>query len=444
MFFKSLKSILYLALPMIISNVGIIVTTVVDTVIVAKYNTLELSYRASANIIHYFILTVAAGLTQAVSIMAANYYGRKEFFKCGNVFKKAFIYGLIIGIIGFFIYWYGKHILVLLHQPNIVMHHADIILKILALGFPALVIYFMAAYFLESIKKPIAVMLVVICLNVINFVICYILVFGKLGFPALGAIGSAIATTAMSYLGAIVLVIYIFIMKEKNIFFSKCNQYKLNLKDTYNMILISLGIGVTLGIEDIAYTVNVIYSGWISATALAAYSLIMNLFMIITTVAIGVGGAAAIVAANYNGVKNIKGITAAGLAGLTINIVMVGILSILLVLFSTYIPVLYSHDPVILALIVPLLGFLALIIFVDSNQIVLANIIKGCKLVVFPSLVQLSCYLLIMISTSYYFCFYKGLGIKGLLLGIIAASSISLLLLLIGFMLISLKVLKTK
>lgn len=426
-FYKAIKSLLQLAIPTIIGNIGIILTVVVDTVMVAQFDTNELTYRSAANIIHFFVITMIAGFTQGIGIASANFFGKANYTACGNIITKNTLILFLIGILGTIIYWYGGNILLLLKQNAIVASNADPVLKILGIGFIPCVFYFSFAYFLESIKKPIPVMVVVIIVNVLNIVLNWILIFGNLGVPALGAIGSAIATVIVEFLAVILLLLYIVFMKHRKKFFNKalasCS------KEKSGVIFIGFSIALILGAEELGYAANLTFAGWISNHSLASYALVMNIFMVSLTIAMGLAEATGILVGIHNGKKDPKGMYLITVTSLILNLVIMLVISSTLYIGASFIPGLYSNDIKIIATVYPLLHFLAFIVIIDSSQVIISNAIRGTKIVVIPSTIQIISSIGIMIPLSWFFALYLNMAVNGLLLGILISSSVSLILL---------------
>ena len=91
------------------------------------------------------------------------------------------------------------------------VEHSGVILLIFSASIPFILMFVNASFFLQSIRRPHIAMYGVVTANLINIMINPVLVYGLLGFPELGARGSATSTLIVR----IFLVVYIFLYLHK-------------------------------------------------------------------------------------------------------------------------------------------------------------------------------------------------------------------------------------
>lgn len=420
-FVKYLKPVTLLALPLILTNIGIIFSTVVNTIMVAHYSTQALTFRSASVMVYIFVITIIAGFVQGIGVSVANSYGEKNYLNCGNIVRKSLWPLLLVATVAFLIHWYGLPILRILNEPLKVAEGAVKSLHVLAFSFFPCVRYFALAYMLEGIKKPHIVTFAVIIGNIVNAFLGWIFIFGKFGMTHfMGAAGASLATTLSIVVSWLILEIYVcFFMKERRRFFA---PLKFKIINKQRFIYIGLGIAIILGVEEFAVTTNVVFSGWISPLALASYSLILNIYMIILTISMGLASSTGTWSGIYNGAKNCLGIWGSTKAGLFLHFVTSAFLTILF--FTTYKSILgfYTNDPAVLKMTLSAIMLLGWIILADGAQIILSNALRGAKKIVGVTSIQAACSLLISIPTSYCLAFHLHMGIKGLLKGMLIGS----------------------
>ena len=77
--------------------------------------------------------------------------------------------------------------------------------------------------FLAAINSTKVIMIATVMASVLNIVFNYILIFGKLGFPALGIQGAAIGTLVSQLLGVIYLLLFVVLLKAIKVY--KCLNF---------------------------------------------------------------------------------------------------------------------------------------------------------------------------------------------------------------------------
>jgi MATE family multidrug resistance protein len=94
---------------------------------------------------------------------------------------------------------WGRAILRFAAQSDDIALHGGEVIWMFAPGIPAILMFIATSSFLESIGRPRPGMIVSLAANLVNFVLCWVLVFGKLGVPAMGAPGAAFAVFELVY-----------------------------------------------------------------------------------------------------------------------------------------------------------------------------------------------------------------------------------------------------
>lgn len=158
----------------------------------------------------YFILSlIFFGLASGASVLTAQYWGKRDV----NAIEK--ILGLTMKIS---VTIAAVFTIIVMAAPNHVMKlfsgEADVIIKgagylrIVALSYIASSITTAYLNIMRSIEKVVISTVVYLCSLVINIVINAVLIFGLLGFPAMGVYGAAIGTMIARFCELIITLIY--------------------------------------------------------------------------------------------------------------------------------------------------------------------------------------------------------------------------------------------
>ena len=187
------REILHLALPIILSMASATVASFIDTWFVALVGTAEVAAAMPAGITAYTLTALPLGITQCVSTFASQALGRRRLGE-GAVFAWQGLYLSIVVGIAAFVLWpvaplffssFG-------HDPEVVALEV-LYFRIRLWGVGVGVAIGALNGFFYGIHRPRLPLVAMIGGNIVNVILCYVLVFGKMGMPALGLAGAAIA-----------------------------------------------------------------------------------------------------------------------------------------------------------------------------------------------------------------------------------------------------------
>ncbi|GKX68667.1 MATE family efflux transporter [Clostridium sp. TW13] len=227
----TVKDVLKLSLPAVGEMILYTIIWVVDTMMVGHYggNIAVSSVGLSTEFLStYSNVLVGSGISVGITSIVARYVGANKIEKAEEYATIGFFVAIILAILGgLFFASLSYPLLVAVGADNTVAHIGASYMHIasIAIFFTMLINSLSAtlrAY--GNTKTPLFTAIVV---NIINIVLDYGLIFGKLGLPQLGAVGSAIATSTAQFLGFIFIAFY----------FMKHSKIKLHFKYIKNLRL---------------------------------------------------------------------------------------------------------------------------------------------------------------------------------------------------------------
>ncbi len=194
---------LTIAIPIIIQQLITSFVNMLDNIMVGQTGTLQMSAVSISNqLIMVFNLAVFGSIS-AVSIFGAQFNGKKDYDGARNCFRLKLMLETIIVILGILLFqlFHSNFISLFLHteanslqEINETMHYASQYLRIMTIGFIPFALSQCISSSIRETGETRLPMFASISAVAINFVGNLILIFGLLGFPALGSVGAAIAT----------------------------------------------------------------------------------------------------------------------------------------------------------------------------------------------------------------------------------------------------------
>jgi len=425
---RHVSELFRLAWPVMLSRLGIVALALADTIMVGIYSTDELAYLNLGNgTFIMIILVVSIGLMMGTLIHTSQAFGAKKYAECGRVFRRSFPYALVVGTAATVILLPGEFYFSLTGQTPELAHEGGKVMTVLALGIVGHLTYVNGIFFLEGLGRPKPAVVVMAVGNLLNIGLNYVLIFGKLGFPEMGAVGSAWASTILRLMMGAATVMYIF--RSPTFERYKLKTYKKEAWNSWQAQRVKgFAAGLSLGVEVIAFAALTIFAGWIGTMALAAYGVIFNIMTVPFMIAAGLGASTAIRVGMAKGTGDLKDTALAGISGFGLAALALLISGVVILAYDLEIFSLYTEDRMLILFAVPFVAYTAYVIFFDGLQMVLGNALRGLGETWIPTLIQSFVYIIIMTPLSYYLAIPMGRGVLGLLETVFYASVVSVLL----------------
>lgn len=425
---RHLAVLMHLAWPAAFSRMGMIVMTAVDMVIVGQYSTRELAYLSLGNGTFMLVMLVMAlGLLLGTLVFTAQAHGRGDFEACGQVWRRSLPFAFITGLVSFLLLSPGELIFQAAGQTPELSEHGGQVMVILGLGLPGFLVFIAGIFFLEGIERPRPAMVLMLLVNLLNVGLDYILVFGAFDLPAMGAEGSAWATTILRTLMAVAISSYILLHPD-------FQKYGVRLRpggrwrDWRDQRRMGYASSISLGAEVSAFAALSIFAGWIGALELAAFGVILNIISLPFTFAMGLGSATSVRVGIARSLGDRADMKLAGWTALGLSSLAMTVFGLAIYMLNGPILALYSDDPKLVGFALPLVAFSAWVLMFDGGQVVLSSALRGLGETWAPMWIQSFAYLTVMIPLSYALALPMGRGVQGLLEAIIIASIVSVVL----------------
>ncbi|MEX2311082.1 MAG: MATE family efflux transporter, partial [Rhodospirillales bacterium] len=310
-------------------------------------------------------------------------------------------------------------------QTADVAQHGGRIMWIISLGLPGHLLFLSSVYFLEGIGRPSLSMMVMIAANLLNIALNWLLIDGIWMAEPLGAAGAAWATTITRWFMAISLGLIVWNLKDHANFAIR-TRLTGGFRAWQELRRIGYAIGISVGIESLAFACLNAFAGWIGKLPLATYGLTLNLMALAFMLAIGIGSATAVRVGIAFGRGDIPDATLAGWTGLGANVIVMALAGVLVFGFTDPLAAFYTSDPALQLQAIVTIGFIAWIFIPDGGQAVMANALRGRKDVWMPSVIQMISFFGVMVPVGYLSAFTFGHGTVGLFHGILAGCIVSL------------------
>lgn len=283
-------------------------------------------------------------------------------------------------------------------------------------GVLSIFLYVVLRSFMDSLGLTRLSMIMMIISVPVNVTLAYGFIFGKFGMPELGGAGNAIAVS-LTY------TVLFFIALFLTLKHPKINKYKIFKKEgirfKYWGEIFKLGIPIAIAtaLETVVFSTLSLMVSRFDTTIIASHQAALNFSGFLYSLPVSVANTATIIVAYHVGAKNYKLAKSYTALSVALGVISAGAAGLIVLLFDTQIPYLYSTDSGVIDLTAHLLIFAIGFALCDSFASALAGVLRGYKKVVPICLAMFVGYYIVGIPVAYYLVFTKGVGIDGLWIG---------------------------
>ena len=403
-----------LSWPIVVSRVGFLLLSVVDTILVGHYATDALAAISITHAVADTYMLIAAGMLMGILVVASISMGKSEPREAGLALRRGVRYSLGLGV--------GASLLALATLPLLtafgvqakLASQVSELMMIVVFGLVPMLIYIAYSFFLEGISKPLPATWVMLAGNLVNAALAYGLIYGKLGLPELGAAGSAWATTIVRVLLGAALCYYVHRLMPERDTYGVNAPFKWSWSGWEMQRQIGYGGGLSFGIEAGAFMLLALMAGAVSPVTAAACAILVNIRSTLFMVPMGVGFATSIQVGMGYGQQDLAEINRSTWAGIVLGVGATAAASVFVGLWPQPLLSLYSDDEALVAIAAGVMGLLAVTLLLDAWQAVMSNALRGREDALAPTLLQGIAYLLVMIPLCWFLMLYQQRGLAGL------------------------------
>lgn len=424
------RATLLIAIPLILSNLTQIAYSLIDTAMIGVLGYKELAAASLVSNVIAIPMVIGMGLMMAITPLVAIAHGQNKSHRSSHLLYNGFGLSVVAGILLALLVHVIAYFLTNMGQDIAVAELAKNYLIIMGYSLIPMMIFIACKHFSDGLQFTKTAMVLSLSSLPLNALLCWVLIYGKWGMPAMGVNGAGLATLISRLVLAIAMVIVVFkhkvyapyrLIKKENWYFKKST-----IKEIF-----SIGIPSSLQycMEAGAFSISGIMVGWLGAVQQAAHQIALNCASATFMVALGFSLAGSIRVSNAFGRGNASSIFLIGKSTAFTGLIYGAIAAILLILLGKYLPVIFSTDKKVIGVATSLLVFAAIFQISDATQAIGVGLCRGIKDVIRPTIYVAIAYWIIGIPMGYLFAFYYKMGAAGIWIGLVIGLSISSVLL---------------
>jgi len=440
-FKQELRQLLALAIPVFFAELSTAATAFVDTVMAGRAGTDDLAGVAISSSLWTGVAVFVIGLFLAINPVVAQLAGARRYHRVQRVVQQGLWLGVVVMGLILLIFSQQQRILAFFIEDSQVFEVASGYLDGLVWGVPAFVLYTVIRPYSEGLSFTRAHMVSAITGLLVNIPANYVLIFGKLGFPALGGAGCGWATSLSLWVMLGVLLVY----TRRHGVFQQASIYryrfKLHLPDIRLLLGLGLPIGFTILVEASVFAFITLFLGGLEAYKIAGHQIAMNVAYLVFMLPLSVSISSSIRVGFNLGAGQRQRARITGYAAVALGVCFAAINISLILSMPNVIAGFYTSDPQVLAQATALIFYAALFQIPDALATPAQGILRGYHDTRMALVLNIMAYWVIALPLGYTLGLTDWLGpaleARGFWISLVIGLSVAALLLLSRFLLIS-------
>ncbi len=410
---------LRLAIPVVVAELGWTTMATVDTIMVGRVSAEAIGAVALGSALFFGITIFGMGLLLGLDTVISQAFGAGNLRDCHRslvhgIYLALFLTPPLTGVLQGVVWFLPRFGI----EPKVLELTLPYMRPVIWSLLP-LLLYAASRRYLQATGHERVVMAAFIAANLLNALVNWTLIFGKLGLPRLGVEGAAWATfLSRVFMAGFLLVAIVYYDRRGP---RKLFPLPLGIERARVRRLLDLGIPAALQItlEVGLFSAATALAGRLDAASLAAHQIAITVASTTFMVPYGIASAAAVRVGQAVGRRDPEGVVRAGWMAIALGVGFMAIAALALWLFPEPIISFFTTDPSVLGVGVSLLSVAALFQFFDGLQVTTIGVLRGLGDTRTPMVAALIGYWVLALPAGWALAFPAGVGIRGLWFGML-------------------------
>lgn len=413
-YFRHYGQLASLGLPIIIGQLGIILVSFADTMMVGHYRTSDLAAASFVNNVFNLVIIFSTGFSYGLTPVVGRFFGKSDFRSVGRMLKNSLAANSLIAVLLVLVMTAVYLNVDRLGQPAELLPLIRPYYLVLLASLLPVLLFNAFKQFADGITDTLTPMWILLAGNIVNIFGNWCLIFGKLGCPEMGLLGAGISTLISRILTVVIFACIFF-------FSGKYAQYregflcgKVNRRDFRTLNRLGWPVGLQMGMETGSFSLATIMVGWLGTLSLAAHQVMLTVGQLGFMLYYGMAAAIAVRTSHFLGQGDVRNVRDSATAGFQLILIMAAVVSTGIFAFRNSIGGLFSENMEVAAIVAQLVIPFIIYQFGDGMQCAYSNALRGISDVKPVVLIAFIAYFLVSLPAGYIFGFVCGWGLTGI------------------------------
>lgn len=383
-----LGALLRVGWPLILNNLFSIGVNVADTLMVGRLGATQLAALSIGSSLWIGMFLGGLGILMALGPTVAQHFGANSHRAIGHDTRQAIWLALAIALIVICVMHAVEPLLRRIGIPSEVRILAVAYLHALSFGVPGVYLYHVFRQLNEGIGRTVPIMVVSGIALVINVALSYCFVFGRLGAPRLGVIGSAVGSAMAFWCMFMLLAAHVWTHPYYRRFRIWRAAFVFDRVAIMRLLVLGGPIGLSLMLQAGLFTCLALLMGTLGSEYAAAHQVALNYAGLVYMVPLGLAFGTAVLVGQAIGRRAPVEARRIGFVGIGVCGAIASFVGVVTFLARGSIAGIYTRDEEVVAHATALLGISAVLQAGDGTQSAAAGALRGLKDTRVPMLIN--------------------------------------------------------
>ena len=413
-------SILKLALPIMVSQLGHVMVQFADNVMVGQYggdNPLPLAAVSFGVMISLLFFIASQGLTLGLTPLIGELYAQGDKQHSASYLKHAILLFSIIGVVFVLLQSGAEPLLYYMGQPDEVVDAAIPYYRLMAFSLFPVLLFAAFKNFLEGLGNTFVPMVIMMFCNVLNIFLNWVFIYGNLGAAEMGVEGAGLATLISRMCMPVLGIGYFVLHRKYNAYTSLMPSIRYGMSDIVSLLRMGVPIAAQMFLESLSFVLTGVMMGWFSTVAISSNQIAMTMANASFMIVLSVGTAVTISVSHFYGARDVENMSATSKAAIHLMLLFNCFAALVFITLRNHLPLLFTTNAEVVALAAQMLVMVACFQIFDALQCAGVGIMRGFQDVKIISFISLLAYIVLNLPVGYLCGFVLELGPAGLFYG---------------------------
>jgi len=409
---------LRLAVPLMVAEMGWMLMNFVDLAMIGRVGPQAIASVSIGSAVFYVFAIVAEGILLGLDSIVSQQYGAGEMEDCHRSLFAALQLAVPLGMALVGVIWVSVPLLPHFGIETQVAPQVGPFLHAMSWGLPPLLAYFAVRRYLQAIHLVNIIPFTLISANLINFAGNWVLIYGHMGFPAMGAEGSGWSTTISRFYMVAVLAGYVMWQNRKRGFHLGRYAWELYTGRIWEIVKLGAPAAGQIAMEMGVFSASTLIAGRLGAVAVSGHQIALSLASFTFMVPLGVSSATAVRVGHALGRGDAETANASGWTGVAVSATFMSCAALAFWLIPRPLVAIFTTDPAVMKVAVSLLAIAAIFQFFDGVHVTSIGALRGSGDTHTAVITDFVGWWIVGLPLGWYLCFEQGMGVRGLWAGL--------------------------
>ncbi len=372
-----IRTLTGLALPVVGVQVGQMLMGIVDAMMVGHLGREPLAAVTLGTVWVFGTFVAAMGILHGLDPIVSQAHGRGDSATAGVTLQRGVVLAIALSVPLSWLWLYAEPVFQLLRQDPELAATAQTYIRSQLFCVAPLLIFAALRQYLQGRAIMRAALWITLMANLVNLLGNWVLIFGNLGFPALGVLGAGIATGITRVFMMLALIAWTLYFRLHEGGWVPWSTSALQPAGLLRILRYGVPVGIQISLEVWAFNFATLLAGRLGSSELAAHAIVIKLASFTFMFPLGIGMACSTRVGNLIGAGKLQEAQRAGWIAVAMGAGVMLVAAVMFVLLRHSLPVMFIKDATVIGLASTVLPIAAAFQIFDGAQTVGAGVLRG-------------------------------------------------------------------